>query len=323
MLAALLWACLPGVGRAASATAVPYDPSRTDAPPAAYEDFSIGIEQGARELPLRLYRAAGAARHGLILFSHGLGGSRAAAGFLGEHRAARGHAVLFVQHPGSDAAVWQDVPPAQRAAALRGAATAGQLLRRVRDIGALVSMLREPGHALPLRIGPRFDAARIGMAGHSFGARTTQVVAGQRLPGYGTTLSVGNIVAALVLSPSAPRGADPHEAFGAVARPWMLVTGTEDEIAIGARLGERLAVYPALPAGGKYELVLDGARHSAFVDGHSFDRAPRDPRHHAALKAVSAAFWDAWLTGDDAARRWLEGPGVRRVLAPADRWRHK
>ena len=47
----------------------------------------------------------------------------------------------------------------------------------------------------------------------------------------------------------------------------MLMTGTRDLAVIGkADLESRLAVYPALPPGGKYELVLDRAEHSAFPE---------------------------------------------------------
>ena len=49
--------------------------------------------------------------------------------------------------------------------------------------------------------------------------------------------------------------------------PWLLMTGTKDVAPIGeADLESRLAVFPALPPGGKYELVLDDAEHSAFTD---------------------------------------------------------
>ena len=48
--------------------------------------------------------------------------------------------------------------------------------------------------------------------------------------------------------------------------PWMLMTGTKDVAPIGdADMKSRLAVFPALPPGGKYELVLYGAEHSAFT----------------------------------------------------------
>jgi hypothetical protein len=92
----------------------------------------------------------------------------------------------------------------------------------------------------------------------------------------------------------------------------------------GATLESRLAVFPALPPGSKYELVLDGAEHSAFTDrALPGDALPRDPNHHRAILALSTAFWDAFLRGDESARRWLDGDGPRSVLELADRWRRK
>lgn len=50
---------------------------------------------------------------------------------------------------------------------------------------------------------------------------------------------------------------------------------------IGADLASRLSVYPTLPPGGKYELVLDGAEHSAFTDrALPGETEKRSPNHH-------------------------------------------
>ena len=128
------------------------------------------------------------------------------------------------------------------------------------------------------------------------------------------------------MSPSRPRrGGDASQAFGSVGIPWLLMTGTKDLAPIGeADLESRLAVFPALPPGGKYELVLDGAEHSAFTDrALPGDTAPRNPNHHRVILALTTAFWDAWLRGDPDARRWLDGNGPRTVLESGDRWQRK
>ena len=87
-----------------------------------------------------------------------------------------------------------------------------------------------------------------------------------------------------MLSPSRPAAGDPQKAFADVKIPWMLMTGTKDVARIGgatigaADVESRLAVYPALPPGNKYELVLDGAEHSAFTDRAAPRRdAPAQP----------------------------------------------
>ncbi len=279
----------------------------------------------ARDIPIRVYLPAAGARAPVVLFSHGLGGSRAGSAFLGRHWAARGYLAVFVQHPGSDESLWRDAPVGERMAALARGASLAALRDRLADVrvvlDALVRRNGEPGDWLQGRV----DPDRVGMSGHSFGAITTQALAGQRVPGSGKNVTDPRIRAAIVMSPSAPRRADPALAFGSVAIPWLLMTGTRDLAPIGAAdMASRRAVYPALPAGGKYELVLDGAEHSVFTDrALPGDAGPRDPRHHPAILALGTAFWDTWLRGDPAARVWLDGAGARAVLAPQDGWQRK
>ena len=61
-----------------------------------------------RDIPLRVYLPALRAAEPVVLFSHGLGGSRDGCSYLGQHWAARGYVAVFLQHPGSDDSVWRD-----------------------------------------------------------------------------------------------------------------------------------------------------------------------------------------------------------------------
>ena len=42
----------------------------------------------------------------VVLFSHGLGGSRNAAAYLGRYLAENGYIAFHIQHPGSDVSIW-------------------------------------------------------------------------------------------------------------------------------------------------------------------------------------------------------------------------
>ncbi len=286
-------------------------------------DFTDTARQ--RKLPLRAYLPGQRAAAPVVIFSHGLGGSRQGSRFLAEHWAARGFVAIFLQHPGSDESVWQDVPPDERLRAMRQAASARNFLLRVKDVPALIDQLErwngEPGHPLHGRL----DLTRIGMSGHSFGAATTQAVAGERFLGGRFDARDQRIRAAIVMSPSVPSRGNTDNAFGQVAVPWLLMTGSRDASPIrNIDAASRLAVYPALPPGGKYELVLDGAEHSVFTERSlPGERGARNPNHHRAILAISTAFWDAWLRGDPDARAWLDGDGPRRALETADRWQRK
>jgi predicted dienelactone hydrolase len=301
-----------------------YDPLRLGAG-AVPADLVVRDAARSREVPLRVYRPASAAPAPVVLFSHGLGGSREGSAYLGEHWAGRGYVAAFLQHAGSDSAVWQGVPRDKRLEVLTEAASGRNLVLRAGDVSAVLDQLeawnRTSGHPLAGAL----DLARLGMSGHSFGAVTTQAVSGQSIGRGGARFTDRRIKAALALSPSSPRQGDPKVAFGSVTIPWMLMTGTRDVSPIrDIDVASRLAVFSSLQPGDKYELVLEGAEHSAFGDrALPGERGPRNPNHHRAILALSTAFWDAHLRGDAAARDWLRGAGPRSVLEGRDRWQVK
>ena len=313
---------------AGPALAVPspvYDPLRLAAAPAPPPtDLDIHDARRGREVPVRVYLPASGAAAPVVLFSHGLGGSREGSAYLGRHWAARGYVAVFLQHPGSDTAVWAGAPPAKRMEEMRAAANLPNFLLRVGDVPAVLDQLerwnREVGHPLAGRL----DLTRIGMSGHSFGAITAQAVSGQSYPSGGQRFTDPRIRAAIIFSPSSPRLGSPEAAFASVRIPWLIMTGTRDLAPIGADLPSRLAVFPALPPGAKYELVLEGAQHSAFTDrALPGESGARNPNHHRAILALTTAFWDAYLRDDLAAKAWLDGGAARSVLEAADRWRRK
>ena len=96
--------------------AATYDPLAVDPGKSRPAPLDLIVHDSARgrDVPLRVYLPSDRAPAPVILFSHGLGGSRAGSAFLGVHWAARGYAAVFVQHPGSDDSVWKDLPAAER-----------------------------------------------------------------------------------------------------------------------------------------------------------------------------------------------------------------
>ena len=128
------------------------------------------------------------------------------------------------------------------------------------------------------------------------------------------------------MSPNSPKnGGDPAKFFAGVSIPWLLMTGNKDVAAVGASdIESRLTVFPGLPTGSKYQLVLEGGEHEAFSD-HSLPgtKNKRNPNHHCVILALSTAFWDAYLQDDKRAKEWLDGTGPQAVLDKADRWEKK
>ncbi len=301
-----------------------YNPLAVSEGKPVFRDFTVKDEKRTREIPIRVYLPKSSDPAPIVIFSHGLGGSREMHPYLGNHWANRGYVAVFPQHPGSDDSVWKDAPVAQRMAAMNKAASPQNLLLRVKDIPAVLDQLEVWAKTSDHPLNGRLDFSKVGMSGHSFGAVTTQAVSGQSAP-IGNGFTDARIKAAVVMSPSAPRKGDPAKAFGKVNIPWLLMTGTKDTSPIGnIDLESRLSVYPALPKGGKYELVLDNAEHSAFTDRLlPGDKEKRNPNHHKVILALSTAFWDTYLRNDPAAKKWLDGDGPSKILEKNDKWQKK
>ena len=324
----MLWALttgqalLPAEDRVAGA----YDPlAKMHSEKVVPLDLTIHDEARKRDIPIRVYRCGEIKSAPVLLFSHGLGGSREMGLYLGEHWAARGYIAVFLQHPGSDTSVWKGKRPLQIMAAMKEAANAENFLLRAKDVPAVLDQLEVWNMDSKHPLFGAFNLDQVGMSGHSFGAVTTQAVSGQTTARGNFQMTDSRIKAALPMSPSSPAVGDPASAFGKVSIPWLLMTGTQDVSAIGgATVATRRAVYTALPPGQKYELVLDEAEHSVFTDRElPGDRHKRNPNHHRVILALSTAFWDAYLKGDERAKAWLDGAGPRAVMEAQDLWQKK
>lgn len=302
-------------------------------------DFSVQDTTRNREIPIRIYLPIEKSSAPVVLFSHGLGGSRENNPYLGKHWSRRGYVCVFIQHIGSDESVWKEKPLGERMTSMQQAANAQNFQLRVKDVPAVLDQLEVWNKTEKHAIYKRLDLKRIGMSGHSFGAVTTQAVSGQTTARGNISFTDPRIKAAIAFSPSAPRSGQTAQAFSQVKIPWMLMTGTKDTSPIGnTGVEERLAVFPALPDGGKYELVLYDAEHSAFGERASKSNKKRtgrlierlgvgkekgNPNHHQVILALSTAFWDTWLQEDKNAKEWLDGDGPSSVLEEKDRWQKK
>lgn len=276
-----------------------------------------------REVPLKIYLPE-VKKAPVILLSHGLGGSREVGEYLGTYWAGRGYVVVAMQHVGSDSSVWKSGKPAERMNKLKAAANGKTFLDRMKDVPATLDQLGKWHSDKEHFLFGRADLSNVGMSGHSYGAVTTQALVGQNYGRLGPKYADSRIDAGLALSPSVPKLGDADEAFEKIKLPMMLMTGTKDSSLISRTTPEsRRLVYPALPAGSKFELVLKDAEHMAFSDAQHQRRAVRNPNHHRVIQALSVAFWDAYLKDDSAAKAWLESTAPKKLLDPGDEWQRK
>ena len=305
--------------------------------------LDIDWKDSARErtLPLKIRVPDGDARVPLVIFSHGLGGSREGGKAWGEHWSANGYLVIHVQHPGSDESLWKG--PGEGAAKLRMArgATPEQLLGRVDDVRFVIDELaRLPAKSDAPAWAKRADLSRIAMTGHSFGARTAMALAGERYPGPIKSVADGRIAAFIAFSPTV-QGAKKTwpERYGAMSKPFLSVTGTidGDVMGTGSNPKNRAAVFDAQNAGDKYRVVFAEGDHSVFNGGSareavSLNRITGDDLArtsaasayliHDKARVVTLKFLDAYLKGDAAAKSWL-ATEAQKALGDAAEWSYK
>lgn len=279
----------------------------------------------ARDVPVRIRMPDGSGPVPVVLFSHGLGGSLEAGTRWARHWAAGGIAVLHLQHPGSDARLLRDDPGRGAFDALRAGMSGAQLLARVADVRFVLDELETRSREGACDFS-RIDRSRVGMSGHSFGARTTQALAGQGFPARpgSRPLADDRILAAVAFSPSPPPGSveDARAAFTGVRIPFFSVTGTRDEVPLLTDVSpeERTVPHRVMPPGEKYLLVFEDAEHSDFGGNPTRRRGGPEAHVAEAIEAATLAFWNSTLLGDQGARGWLEAGRVETLLEEGDRF---
>ncbi len=256
------------------------------------------IDSGrARPVPVRLYWPGDhvrAARVPLIVFSHGMGGSRRGYSYLARHWAARGIASLHVQHVGSDSSLWAG-NPLTLVSRLQSAAQESEALARGLDVRfALDRLLSAESGAYDARI----DRKRIVAAGHSYGANTALVAVGAAVTRNGQRMEAHDArfsAAILISSPPFYGERDVASVLNKVTVPTLHVTATDDVIRIPgyySAVNDRLAIYNAIATPRKSLVVFEGGSHSMFTDRGLTGGRELNPKVKAATAELTLAFLD-------------------------------
>ncbi len=346
----ILLACIVTLALAPKAAdaQVTFTPPEVPALEPAFPDFEPAFEAAfdvvdfdwvdvsrARPVPARLYWPANVSsgRVPLIVFSHGMGGSRSGYTYLARRWAAQGVASLHVQHIGSDSSLWHG-NPFTIADRVQDATRDSEAAARVRDLRfALDRVLsKESGpHAVLV------DRRRIVAAGYSYGANTALLAVGARVVRNGRWLGFRDPRYSAAIVISAPPFYGETDLTGVLAKitvPTLHVTATEDVIAIpGFRSPptDRIAIFSATPGKRNLLAVFQGASHGVFSD-RPFAGGPRLNRQvKRATADLTLAFLDQTFEGDPTGlTRWslawsdiLAQPPVSTVLPVAATPRRK
>lgn len=295
----------------------------------------VDTERDGRLVPIKAYLpedsggVGGAGRHPVIIFSHGLGGSRDGYSYLGEHWASNGYVSVHLQHLGSDNAVWQDEPRRKRMRAMKNAIKdIDNSLNRAADVSFVIDQLETHNDDPTSPLHNRLDLTRIGMAGHSYGAFTSMAIAGQNFitrNGRVVNLHDDRVTAAVVMSAQAP--SDPEDyarGYEDIGIPIFHMTGTKDTSMVNpsSPVEHRRVAYDHTPGpadGGPdaYLVTFTDGDHMVFSGRprRFFNRtAEKDEVFQAHIKTASTAFWDAYLKDDIDSLDWLRNDGFRDEL---------
>lgn len=297
------------------------DGYKRSAGPLAVSEMLLDWRDDARgrDVPVKVYAPeAGGAPFPVVIFSHGLGGSREGYAYLGRHWASHGYIAVHVQHIGSDESVWKD--QTNRSERMkRAAADPRNALNRPADVQFVLDRLervqKEEG---PLK--DRLDLSRVGMAGHSFGAHTTLAIAGQAFvtpTGRAAAMDDWRVKAAIAMSPSVPRRRDDLDTvYAGVKIPILHMTGTHDDSPVSdTRAADRRMAFDHIKGAEQYLLIFKDGEHMVYTGRRRLRGEPgREERFVDLILQSTTAFWDAYLKCDPAARRWLSEGGFEMVL---------
>jgi predicted dienelactone hydrolase len=306
-----------------------YNPAQ---PPKLFQVETIKYEwldiKRDRAVPVKIYYpVTGNMVSPVIIFSHGLGGSREGYEYLGRYWARRGYVSVHLQHLGSDDAVWRQ--STQIMQSLReAAANVENAVNRPQDVSFAIDQLEIVNReTAPLK--GKLNLSSIGVAGHSFGGFTVLAVIGQVFVGpLGNefTLADKRIKAAIAMSAPVPRNADLKKSFGSIRIPCLHMTGTLDDSPVGDTTpAQRRLPYDNIQAADQYLLILNGGDHMVFSGFRANqDKGRKDPVFHELICEASTAFWDATLQNNIPARDWLrQKDGFEKVLGENGTWEKK
>ncbi|WP_159587245.1 alpha/beta hydrolase family protein [Chelativorans xinjiangense] len=285
------------------------------------QTITIGDGDGA-PMALTCRRPEDEMPKAFVIFCHGLGASGRDYAELSRFWASHGYLVIHPTFPdwvGAVAAAepqlgfdpntetlaeWASIPEL-RARMYEILHTPSYWLERVRIVRLVMA---EMDAVLGSALGTRARPIPGAIAGHSFGAYTSQLFAGAEIdvPGQGTCrFKDDRFRAAILLS---AQGRDQQGlrkgSWDGMTGPVLNVTGTLDEGAKGQDLRWKVEPYKLAPAGSKYLAVLEGADH--YLGGLTLtDPASGLPHQRNAVSQLTLAFLDAYVTDYNSAKLWL------------------
>jgi predicted dienelactone hydrolase len=309
---------ITGYARAADA----YDPTanKTD-----FASINLDWQDPARdrEIPVKIYYPKEmTGKLPVIIFSHGLGGSREGYKYLGEFWASHGYISIHLTHRGTDTQALLAGGLDHMSETLKKiVADPMQAVERCKDVGFTIDQLEGLNANEKLPFKGHIDVDKIGMAGHSYGGNTTMLTAGE-VSRSGRSYADPRIKCAIAMS--APVAVPPRlydETYAQVNIPLFAMTGTKDDSPVGeTKAAQRRVPYDHVKLAPAYLLILNGGDHMVFAGRR---QQSTDEHFEDLITQGSLAFWDAYLRDNAAAKAWLKDGAYAKVLGDSGTFEQK
>ena len=298
-LASIALLALASVGARADGL---YAPARQPTETDAVGRIVLRDNERQKNLELRVTFPEQAAAQPVIIFSHGATGSKDGYQPLAQYWAAYGYVVIQPTHLDSR----------KYGGRLEDRATIAKAWKdRCEDIAFIIDSLGTIDERLP-GAAARINRDQIAVGGHSYGALTSQMVAGltYELPrGQRISFADGRSRCFVIISPQGTGQFLDAESYRDMKRPMLMITGDEDGTPYGEGKGAwRREAFDNAPPGQAWLMWIKDAHHGfgGIAGPIRYPRAGRaDPDQVRWVAGTSLAFLDAQLRGDAAAADWL------------------
>jgi predicted dienelactone hydrolase len=268
-----------------------------------------------REIPVKIYYPQEEGSFPAIIFSHGAGGSKDSFSYLGRFWASCGYVCIHPTHLGSDISIAKKIG---LQALLEITNDPEFWSERPQDISFLIDSLENIEQQVPQLKG-KINQSFIGVAGHSYGAYTSMLLAGAVITmpsGDEVSFRDDRTTVFLAISPQGTNrlGLKEHS-WAKINAPTMTVSGSKDQGWEGNPASWRLEAFKSMPRGDKYHVLVEGANHFSFdlqvriakniaskanrgnknSEEVNLFELDRNSRIRIYLQSASIAFWDAYL----------------------------
>jgi predicted dienelactone hydrolase len=249
------------------------------------------------DFDVRVTRPKVDAKVPVLVFSHGLYGSKDGYEPLARFWASHGYAVIQPTHPDSLKQGFKGQREAMQA-----------WDERPKQISEVIDSLA----TIEEKSGAKLDRERIGVGGHSFGAHTAMLIGGAvAYPGIfakGKSFRDARVKCTLLISPQGVGGLFRNDSWKDYAVPALVITGSEDTSPINdTKPEDRLDPFKLGPDGKMRLVWIEGAHHNfGGISGARYPGAgPPDDGKVWVVEQASLAFFDAFVKGDEKAAKWL------------------